>query len=80
MNSSLHPSTPTYSLSKQHPLVSLVNLAWFLLSHYKASLRGTSLTAQVWVYSSQALTKPSSLPELLVGLVGHGVSAGAFDT
>ncbi len=31
------------------------------------------------VYSSQALTKPSGLPELSVGLVGHGVHAGAVE-
>ncbi len=35
--------------------------------HYWASLRGTSTTAQVWVYSNQALTTFSGLPDLLLG-------------
>jgi len=40
-----------------------------MFSHFWANLRGTSLslTAQVWVYSSRALTKPLGLPDLLVG-------------
>jgi len=38
-----------------------------MFGHYWASLRGTSLTTQVWVYSSQVLTKSSDLPDLLVG-------------
>jgi hypothetical protein len=50
-----------------------------MLGHYWASFRGTIFIAQVWVYSSQALTKPSGLPDLLIGLVGHEVNAGAFE-
>jgi hypothetical protein len=42
-------------------------------SHYLASLRGTSLTAQVWVYSSQELSTFSGLPDLLLG---HGNGLG----
>ncbi len=45
-----------------------VKLGVVILNPHWASLRETSLTTQVWVYSSQALTKPSGLPDLLVGL------------
>ncbi len=38
-----------------------------MFGHQWASLWGTSLTAQAWVYSSQALTMPSGLPDALVG-------------
>jgi hypothetical protein len=34
--------------------------------------KGNSTIPMVWVYSSQALTKPSGLPDLLVALVRHG--------
>ncbi len=38
-----------------------------MLGHFQTSLRGTSLIAQVWVYSSQALTMFSGLLDLLLG-------------
>jgi hypothetical protein len=49
-----------------------------MLSNYKASLGEISLIAQAWVYYCQALTKPSGLPDLLLGHVngcGHKVAA-----
>jgi hypothetical protein len=39
---------------------------------------GISPTAKLWVYSSQTLTKPSGITDLLVGHVSHGVSVGTL--
>jgi hypothetical protein len=61
----LHPPTPTHPPTHTHK--------------HRQNIYGTSFTAQVWVYSSQALTKSSGLPDLLVGHVSHGAHAGAFE-
>jgi hypothetical protein len=45
----------------------VISLSVGKLGQYLASLGGTNLIAQVLVYSSQALTKPSGLPDLLLG-------------
>jgi hypothetical protein len=47
-----------------------VKLSVVTFGRYWASLRGTSLTAQIWVYSSQALTKSLGVPDLLIGHAG----------
>jgi hypothetical protein len=50
-----------------------------MIGHYCASLRGTSLTAQVWVYSGQTLTKPSGHPDLQVGHTSGCSREGAVE-
>jgi hypothetical protein len=56
--------------------ISLVQLSWVTIW---AGIWVTSFTAQVWVYSRRALTKPSGLQDLLVGHISHEVCARALE-